>query len=229
MKYVINNDVLYCKGDKDKEGQSWKAVLLECLEQKVMKFVDTCMGHLASDKCYAEIKDTFYFRNLGRKLRKFITACDLCQQAKHMNRAYDVAERHLLPKRSGEMCAFNLYGSLPTSQGNVRYIFICYDAFFKYVKSATTKACLNKLLNHYFLPVIKPKLILSDKGSQFRSPVWLKKLKENDVTTRFSPIRHPESNPTERVMRELSKFFRIYCPGNHKRNGHNSFLTSRNG
>jgi transposase InsO family protein len=50
---------------------------------------------------------------------------------------------------------------------------------------------------------MRPKIILSDKGSQFRSSVWLKKLKEHDVTTRFSPVRHPESKPSERVMREL--------------------------
>ena len=94
--------------------------------------------------------------------------------------------------------------------------------FSKYVKLyplklATTKACLNKLLNHYFVNVIKPKVVLSDNGSQFRSPVWTKRLKEQDVCARFSPIRHPESNPSERVMRELSKFFRIYCHENHKK------------
>jgi len=133
-----------------------------------------------------------------------------------------VTEKHHLPKRPGELCAVDLYGSLPTWRGNVRYIFVCYDVFSKYVKlyslkSATTKACLNRLLNHYLVNVIKPEIILSDNGSQFRSPVWLKELKELDVTTRFSPIRHPESNTSERVMRELSKFFRIYCHDNHKK------------
>jgi hypothetical protein len=76
-EYILNSDVLCCKGDK--EGQNWKAMLPECLEQKVMKFVHTSLGHLGSDKYYAEIKDTFHFRNLGRKLKKFIAACDLCQ------------------------------------------------------------------------------------------------------------------------------------------------------
>jgi hypothetical protein len=28
---------------------------------------------------------------------------------------------------------------------------------------------------------------------------------------RYTPIRNPESNPTERVMRELGKYLRIYC------------------
>jgi len=109
--------------------------------------------------------------------------------------------------------------------GNVKYIFVCYDMFSKYVKlytlkSATTKAFLKKLLNHYFVNVMRPKIILSDNGSQFRSPVWLKKLKECDNTTRFSPGGHPENNPSERVMRELVTdpiffslpgFFR-FCP-----------------
>jgi len=82
---------------------------------------------------------------------------------------YDVAERHHLPKHPGELSAVVLCGSLPTLRGNIRYIFLCYDAFSKYVKlyplkSATTKACLNKLLNHYFLNVIKPKIIFRIKG-----------------------------------------------------------------
>jgi len=94
-----------------------------------MMFVHASLGHLGSYKCYAEIKDTFHFRNLGRKLRNFIAVCDLCQRSKHMNRAYDVTEKRLLPKRPGELCAVDQYGSLPTSRGNVKYIFVGYDVF----------------------------------------------------------------------------------------------------
>jgi len=151
-----------------------------------------------------------------------------------MNRADDVTERHHLPQRPGELCAVDLYGSLTTSRGNVRYICVCYDVFSKYVKlyplkSATTKACLNKLLNHYSVNVIKLRIIFSDDGSQFSSPVWLKKLKEHDVITRFLPIRHPESNLSERVIRELSKFCRIYRRDHDKKNWRNSFLILRDG
>jgi hypothetical protein len=41
--------------------------------------------------------------------------------------------------------------------------------------------------------------------------MWKNKLSELDVTIRYSPIRHPESNPVERVMREIGKCCRIYC------------------
>jgi len=47
-------------------------MLPECLEQNVVTFVPTFLWHLRSDECYSDIKDTFHFRKLGRKLRKFI-------------------------------------------------------------------------------------------------------------------------------------------------------------
>jgi hypothetical protein len=80
-------------------------MLPECLEQDVMQFVHTSLRHLGNDKCYAEINHTFHINNLGGKLRTFIATCDSCQRTKHMNRSYNVEERHHLPKRPGELCA----------------------------------------------------------------------------------------------------------------------------
>jgi hypothetical protein len=86
------------------------------------------------------------------------------------------------------------------------------------LQAATTKASLNKLTTEYFPHMIKPSCILSDHGTQFTSPIWKKKLtiwkkklSELDVTVGYSPIRHPESNPVERVMREIGKYCKIYC------------------
>ena len=51
---------------------------------------------------------------------------------------------------------------------------------------------------------------MSDNGSQFWSPIWRRKLSENEVEVRFSPMCHTQSNPSERVMKELLKFCRIF-------------------
>jgi transposase InsO family protein len=93
---------------------------------------------------------------------------------------------------------------------------VCFDVFYKHVKlyplrSATTKSCLNKLQNDYFEKRSKPQIILSDHGSQFISSLWKNTLTALNIKVRYTPIRNPESNPTERVMRELGKYFRIYC------------------
>jgi transposase InsO family protein len=85
------------------------------------------------------------------------------------------------------------------------------------LKAATTKRCLKKIEEHYFQKVIKPTVILSDHESQFASPAWQKEMADLGIQCKCSPIRHPESNPTERIMRELGKYFKIYCHETHKK------------
>jgi transposase InsO family protein len=106
----------------------------------------------------------------------------------------------------------DLYGPLPTGRGRVKYLLVCLEFFSKHVtlytlKAATTRSCLRKLEDHYFQKVIQPKVVFSDHGSQFASPAWQKALAELGIQCKYSPIRHPVSNPTERIMRELRKYF----------------------
>ena len=104
----------------------------------------------------------------------------------------------------------------------MKYILVCYDVFSKHVKlyppkAATTRACLNKLINHYFLHITKPEVILSDNGKQFHLPSWKRKLESLNVQVKYTAVRHPQSNPSERYMKEISKFFfPIYCSENHR-------------
>jgi Integrase core domain. len=84
-------------------------------------------------------------------------------------------------------------------------------------KSSHESFCLNKLVNHYFTKVIKPKCILSNNGTQFQSPSWRKKLAEHNVQVRFTPIRHPRANPLERCMGEVSKFCKHNYSQNHRK------------
>jgi transposase InsO family protein len=65
--------------------------------------------------------------------------------------------------------------------------------------------------------MIKPSCILSDNGTQFTLPMWKKKLSELDVTIKYSPIRHPKSNPVECVMRGSGKYCKIYFHATQKK------------
>jgi hypothetical protein len=46
---------------------------------------------------------------------------------------------------------------------------------------------------------------------------WKCNLESKNVQVRYTAVRHPQSNPSERCMKESSKFFRIYCNENHKK------------
>jgi hypothetical protein len=213
-KYMIKNDILYCKNAKI--YPYWRAMLPKQLEHRVIEYVHMLSRHQGTDKCMLQIAQSFLLKSLGRKVRKYVAHCDICQRVKHPNRAYEVETLSHLPTNPGDLLSVDLYGPLPVGRGNVKYLLGCLEFFSKHVKlyplkTATTRSCLNKLRNHYLQEVTKPKVILSDHGSQFTSPAWQKALAELGIQCRYSPIRHPESNPTERVMREMGKYFKIYC------------------
>jgi len=83
-------------------------MLPDNLELQIFKYVHLALGHLGVDKCLEEIKYVFHIKDLGRKLRKFIACCDICQRTKHPNRSVDVKEKHHFPKKPGEVCAIDI-------------------------------------------------------------------------------------------------------------------------
>jgi hypothetical protein len=219
-RYMIRDHVLHCK-DNSKHPY-WRIMLPRQLEYRVINYVHNLLGHPGTDKCMNQISQSFYLKNLGRKIRKFVAHCDICQRVKHPNRAYEIEKLSHLPRKPGELMTLDLYGPLPMGRGGVKYLLVCLEVFSRHVtlyplRTATTRSCLIKLKTHYFPKVLQPLTIMSDHGSQFASPSWRKALGDLGIRTQYSPIRHPESNPTERVMRELGKYFRIYCHATHKK------------
>jgi hypothetical protein len=213
-KYSFQNGILCTKDSHN--YRYWRIMLPSELEIPIFKYIHQSLGHLGTDKCLRQISEMFYVRNLGRRLRRFIASCDTCQKVKHPNRAVKEESCSHLPKGPGDLTAVDFYGPLPTGRGGVKHLFVCFEVFTKYVtlhplRAATTKGCLRKLTEHYIEKIVKPKMILSDHGSQFTSHVWRNTLENLGIIVRYSPIRHPESNPAERVMKELGKFFKIYC------------------
>ncbi|GFG40367.1 hypothetical protein Cfor_00564 [Coptotermes formosanus] len=204
QRYLLVGDVLYCR----ENGQSavWKPMMPSRVQDKVIKYVHHSLGHSGIEKCIFQVTQECHIPNLWHKVRKFVACCDTCQKVKHPNKTYDTEERSHLPSKPGELCAIDLYGSLPTSLGGGRYLL-----------SAATKLCLDKLIHHYFVQVTKPDIILSDNGTQFQSPAWKRTLTSHGVQIRYTAIRNPHSNPAESCMREISKFSRIYSHETHKR------------
>lgn len=218
--YLVRGGILYGKGKE--QYVYWRAVLPTVLENDVIKYVHESLGHQGTEKCIDQIAHSFQVRNLGRKVRRVVARCDICQKMKHPTRRYAIEWRSHLPKELGQLCATDLFGPLPIGRAGVRYILVVVDVFTKFVKlyalkKATTRACLNKITGHFVPEVIRPKKILSDNGSNFASPLWRRRLAEFDIEAVFSPIRHAFSNPSERYLKEVGKFCRIYCQQNHRK------------
>ena len=144
-------------------------------------------------------------------MRRFI-GCDICRRVKHPKRS-DIKQRsHVLYQSNQDSCvrltSMDLY---PRGGGGVRYILVCFEVFSKYVelyslKTATTRSCFNKLVKHHFLEEVKPKVILSDKGTQFQPPVWKGTMQKHDVKFRYCTIRHPQTIQLKDARKKLQRF-----------------------
>jgi hypothetical protein len=163
---MMRKRILYRK-DEDRY-QYWRVMIPKSMEIQIINYT---LGHQGTDKCISHIIQSFYIRNLGRKIRRFITCCDTCQKVKHPNRAYEIDTFSHLPKGPNELLTTDLFGPLPTGRGGVKYLLVCLDVFSKHVtlyalRSATTRGCIKKLKNDYFERFSQPQIILSDHGSQ---------------------------------------------------------------
>lgn len=158
---------------------------------------------------------------MNKRVRNIVKKCDTCQRVKYLNKNVEGNFGHIVSENPGDLVTVDFYGSLPKSRGKVQYIFVIIDAFSKYVKlypmvKANTRNTLNEILKNYIVDAgRKPKKVSADNGTQFTSKIWREELNSRGIKTGYCSIRHPQSNLTERVMRELGRMFRVLCSDAH--------------
>ena len=157
---------------------------------------------------------------MAAQVKRYILYCDLCQRVKYLSISMEGEYQFIPSAGPNDLVTVDYYGPLPMARGGNQYIFVMLDAFSKYVslytmKSATARMTLKKIFNNFIPKFGKPKRILSDHGTQFTAALCKNQLESEGITVLYSSIRHPQSNPTERVMRELGRLFRTLCADKH--------------
>jgi hypothetical protein len=200
----------------------YKLWVPSALGHKLVWHAHTNYGHCGAHKTIDWIKEKYFWKGMGRDVRRLLRSCDTCQRTKYPNKRYEGPMENIIPARPRDLCAVDLYGPLPRAKFKNRYVFVSLDVFSKLVQvyplnKPTAKNCIRVLKNEYFKLCGVPRRILSDHGTQFTSALWKESMEEMGVKVIYSSIRRPQTNPSERVMRELSRVFRVYCSDDHKR------------
>lgn len=211
----ISNGILFRK-----ERDNWKVLLPQEVAIYIIEHYHTQYGHFGINKTYNLCKELFGWRNMRRTIINYVVKCDICQKAKYTNQKNEGAMRNIISEKPGQLICVDFFGPLPSSKYGMKWIFVVVDNFSKYVqlyplRTARTSTALNKLLKHWTDQVIKPEKVLSDHGTQFTSKNWKKALEDQGIKCVFSSVRHPQSNPCERIMREIGRIFRTYCHEKH--------------
>lgn len=190
------------------------------LQSKLIWHYHYELGHFGAEKIYNVMKTSFHWRSMLKRIKRLLRTCDLCQKTKRRNYHIEGTMQPVIANEIGQLVSVDYYGPLPTAQGGFKYICVMLDVFSKYIRLFPMRrintAGTLKHLREGFMRNIRVQAVLSDHGTQFTSRRWIDTLRAWNIRPVFITIRHPQSNPVERYMRTLGRFFRTYCYQHHK-------------
>lgn len=216
--YNLVEGVLFYR--RHKSTDQWLICIPSHRIDELITQVHHHFGHVGPKKCILAIRDFCFFKGFQSRIRKVVRSCVLCQKTKTSTVRIEGEMRSVLSDVPLGRVLVDLYGPLPPGWNQVRYIFVVLDNFSRFVrlypvKRATAVTVTNRMIDDYISTYGKPRCIVSDHGVQFRSKVWQKRLLDLGIPPTMTSVYHPQSNPAERVMRELGRMFRTYCHENH--------------
>ena len=218
-KYAIKDNVLYklC----GREHIAWKTCIPSSMETDLIQSFHTGLAHSGVERTVLTMSEHLYVKQLGRKARKLIAKCELCQKAKELNIRYDVDFHSVLREKALELVCIDGHGPLLPGKYAFKYLLVMFDVFSKFVKiypvrALTTANCLKKVRDDFIPKYGKMKALLSDNGSMFASPKWRNYFDNEGIKVLHSSAYHPQSNVLERQNRTISTYLRIFCHQNHR-------------
>lgn len=176
-------------------------------------------GHFGSAKCMAYLSQYYFWPRMRRQIRQITSSCELCQKSKISNHCHGKMQNVMATDPNDIVC-LDLMGPLPTSRGGATQLLVVVDAFSKLVrlfplKRATRGSILKCLTDKYFVELGRPRMILSDNGTQFQGSGWKNALKDIGIQVVNTSVYYPQGNMTERVNREIGRILRAYCFAKH--------------
>lgn len=217
-RYCMYRNVLFYRRHLDSDR--WLVCIpLPRVDELILNF-HIHFGHAGPRKCILAIRDVCYFRSLGVSVRRAVKSCDICQRAKPNTVRTEGEMQHVLANAPLQRVCVDLYGPLPSGWNHVKYIFVVLDCFSRFVrlfviKRSTAVVVTHRMISDYIGVHGAPQTVVSDHGVQFISKVWQTRLAALGIAVTTTSVYHPQSNPAERVMRELGRLFRTYCHESH--------------
>ncbi|KAI5633930.1 integrase core domain-containing protein [Phthorimaea operculella] len=241
---VLKDNILYFNHGPN---QDLSVIYLpEQLRENIITQTHKEMGHQGSLKIFQYLKERFFWPRMRKEINICLRKCHICQLSKSDNIKFVGECKSILTQNVGDLVCADLYGPLPKSSFGSAYILVIQDSFSKFVKmydlkKATARAVVTKFKQ--FCQIIKPKVVMTDNGSQFISDLWRNTLSEMGIKFIYTTIRNPRPNITEQTLynntyHESTKFtpneivyglsnslsFDTYLPGINRQLNHDDII-----
>ena len=215
-KLPVVNDEVTLKLSKEcilEEGQLYKieyknGIARQCLwipESKVEHIMEEFHGsflggHCGFDRTYNKINERYYFPLMYTKIKEFVQTCLECQRKKNINRKeYNALNPLKHPSYPFERMSMDLVGPLTETKNGNKYILTVMDYFSRWPEAIAIKDAEAITVGQAYLDLVLtrygcPRIILTDRGSQFMSHMFDYINKVLLTRHRTSTPYHPQTN-----------------------------------
>jgi hypothetical protein len=167
--------------------------------------------HLGSTKMYKDLKTRYWWNGMKQDVTEYVALCDTYQRVKaEHQRPTGLLQPLKIPEWKWEEIEMDFIVGLPRTQAGYDSIWVIVDCITKvahFIPGKTTYLGA-KLVELYMSRIMclhgVPKMIVSDRGSQFTSKFWEKLHESMDTKLNFSSPYHPQTDgQTERTNQIL--------------------------
>ena len=174
--------------------------------------------HPGAARSLAVLQQRFWWPEIAKDVREFVSACPVCAQHKSPRQAPAGLLQPLpVPHRPWSHLSVDFVTGLPPSEGQTAILTVV-DRFSKSAHFIslpglpTAKVMAEVLLHQVFRLHGLPSDIVSDRGPQFVSQFWREFCRLLGASASLSSGFHPQSNgQTERLNQELETALRVLC------------------
>lgn len=215
-KYLFRENIVRITDDNVYE----RVLIPDAVAWDFVDRIHRYLVHFGTDKVTEFIEHYFAINNRDRIV---VASCHLCMATKIYTRPTRGPEYYDFSNESGKVVSLDLYGPLPKSHDGNVYVIMIMDKFSKYTKMYPIKnqklKTLEEVLEKWYFPDVGrvPEKILTDCGGQFITNRWREFAQRMGFGIKRTSPYNPQSNPVERVMRELGRALRAYACDNHRR------------
>ena len=194
-------------------------------EQVISELHETPLaGHLGVKKTYERVKTYFYWTGMKTHIDEFVQTCDTCQRAS-TKPPENVNVHTIIARHPWEVVTIDfLCGFAPALHTKHTSLVVVTDKHTRqiHLRSCTLNPTASDTAQMFLEMVVArhslPKLIISDRGSQFESTLWQKLFETLGSRCALASTHHPQTNgATERVNRTLIQMIRKYASTHHTR------------
>ena len=179
-------------------------------------------GHLGVKKTYARLREHFRWGGMRKEVDSFVRTCDVCQRAGDKP-PDDVNIHTIVARHPWEVVTIDfLCGFAPAKQTKHTSIVVITDKFTRqiHLRSCPLNPSASETVQYFLEMVVArhglPRLIISDRGSQFESILWIGVLQALGTRAALASTHHPQTNgATERANRTLIHMIRKFVQKNH--------------